>query len=589
MKKPSIIHPGTWLALAALFITTFSDAQFSVYPGVPVDRIYQSVATIHRNDRSIRGPGYVIASTAVDNAAGFLPRGEVMRTDASGNPLWTFHYDVNGMTPHRFNHIEKYNFNGTTEYLVIGSVENFGTTTMLLIRLDDNGNVLATREIRSGMFPHLLGTKGIATYDSHFAIVGFETAGFTTSDNKNIVVMKIDSSLNVVYSHNYSTPNTTYDNDYGNSIVEGNPNEYLVVGTCNKNLSLFYPNSYPAAMSSLIDITTGTVLWSYNYSTATGNHWDNASDVLYKDSTFWVLGNSSVIHYFNLTQLDQNGTALQEIQFSDSTYGTEFNYYGYELKNSLISNNNLVIGGWGTIGNSIRTFMTEYNAATGVISWQQHYAGNANKMFAYNENNWLNVGAAGQFPFYYNQVMNYRADRAGYVILGTDSTYSNAEDIQFWWGINILGQGYCGSKPLLGEVIPRARELNDPLFPMGTPFPDNPVNVNGVHVSYQRISCSSDAGRANKAANPTSVEDALLSQPVIYPNPAASLLTVESAVAIREITVIDIALGRKVIVQPVYGEKHVQVDVKGLAPGIYIVQIEDADQRFTQQKVQVIR
>lgn len=577
------------LLLCAIVLLTpiFLQAQYRVYPDQQVDHTYLTIEDIYEDEHSIQGAGYVISSTTFDSPSSLPMSGEIIRTGPTGNLLWTNQFTItSGPTDHRFNHIEKFFFNGQVEYLVVGSiVDGTATSTLLVAIVDDNGTVIASEEIVSASHDHLLGIKGIAVSDETFAITALEADGFTDADDKNIVILKLDRNLGLQNSMVISSPNNNEDYDTPTDIVEGeNADQFFIIGTSNKNGT----TSQPCAFAALVELPGNAVIWSHNYSTAIGAHWDVGADGYYDGEKLFVLGNSSIIHYFNLVELDAaSGTVNNEIQYSDVTYGGDFNHYGYELKPALGQDATLIISGWKSIysGDAVQPFLLEVNPNDASIVWHWKYNGYNNNQLNLNENNWLYLQAGAQFPYYYNDMMTYRQDRRGYAML---TTFAEGKESVFnWYGTNLTGDvnTECGYDTVDADSIIIPFYYNAPLAPVA----DNiQTGINSylkeVSKSYNDIHCEWEK---NKTGVISGLEEKLSSTYKVYPNPATNSLFV-SGEDVKEVTVMDI-FGRNIISQKANAQTQISIDVSGIRTGIYIVNITTTSGEVKPQKVEIIK
>lgn len=577
------------LCAVTIILPITSFAQYNYYTGHDLDHTYLNVKEIGEDEQSIIGGGYVIGTTVIEPSNPATAVGEITRTRIDGSLAWVnTYFTTSGPARHRFNHIEKYTFNGNVEYFVVGSLVDGGITTLLAALIDDNGNVLASQEYRSVNHDHLLGIKGIAVSDRTFALVALEAGGFNATDSKNVVVMKLDAGLNMTSSMTMSSPNVTNDYDTPTDIIEGeNVEDFFVVGTSNKDAGS--GNSQPCAFATLVNVPSNTVIWSHNYSTALGGHWDAAADGYYDGRHFWVLANSSIVHYYNLVELDPvNGNVLNEIQYTDVTYGNDFNHYGYELKRALDSDEELVISGWkGNFSdNSVQPFLLQVNPTTSAIKWHWKYNGYNNAQMGVNENSWLYVRAAAQFPYYYNDMMSYRADYKGYTMLSTDDASSN-EDILFWYATDLNGKVNedCGFEEPKADTLKRRFHYNDPLKKTTNNI-DFGMNrfLEAKPITYDAKGCgefSKNGGVIN------STEENLGCIMKVYPNPANNSLYIDGE-DIEEVVISDL-FGRVVLKQKANAQQVVTLNVSTISNGIYLVNVKTLSGEMRTHKVEIVK
>lgn len=576
------------LALLAGTSATLS-AQYKFYtqPAQQMDKTYLSLESISVDDESLHKPGYIISATAMELPSGVLQRGEINRTDAKGNVIWTNQYEINGI-PHRFNHIEKYTFNGAVEYLVVGSIAySANDNTMLVALVNDNGNVLASKEFRSQNYSNLVGTKAIVTSRNTFAIVGMEGDGFTATDNKDIVVLEVDANLGYINSSIFSTTNNTYDFDMATDIVEGvDPGHYFIVGTSNKSAANGLSTSLPCTMASLIDIS-GSVLWSYNYSTAGTYHWDAGAEGYFDGNNFWVMGNSSINHYYNLVELEAgSGSVLSKIQFGAALYDV----YGFELKKSLQRDDEFIICSWrndfGT--GSVQPFLMSYNWATKQITWQWKYAGSNNQQANFVENNWLYLRAGAQFSYFYNDIMAYAPDFGGYGMLTLENENSPGnENVMLWWKTDLGGNvgKECGYDSTFADTFAMYPLVNDPLTFVNNninPDRDNFLHEQGIELDV--YACTPEDMYKTGALTTQKI---IANNYKVYPNPAANNLTIEGE-NIAQVILTDM-FGREILKQKMDAQSSHQLDVTNISSGIYIISISTNSGELKTHKLEIIK
>ena len=575
------------LLLCAVVLLTpiFLQAQYNIFYGQQLDHTYLSIEEVNE-DESHTGNGYIISTTTYDAPSTTPITGEITRTTATGTLQWVNQYvTTSGPRDHRFNSIKKFLWNGRVEYLVVGSLIDGGTTTLLAAIIDDNGAVLASKELRSTGHDHLLGIKGIAVSDESFAIVALEANGFNNSDAKNIVVIKLDQNLNLQNSMTVSSPSTTNDYDMATDIIEGaSVDEFFIIGTSNKNGS----SSQPCAFAALVEVPANSVVWSHNYSTALGYHWDAAADGYYVDNKLYVLANSSIIHYYNLIELDANSGAINnEIQYSDVTYGGDFNHYGYEIKKSLNEDDKLVISGWKSLysTDAVQPFLVEVNPSDASISWHWKYDGYNNNQLSLNENNWLYLKAGGQFPYYYNDMMTYRPDRKGYAMLS--SFDEGKESIFLWYATDLNGNVSedCGYDTVDADSIVIPFYYNAPVAPVTDHVDEGADNfLRESPINYEESPCDWEFNKNGTInAIPENVENIF----TVYPNPATNTLYI-SGNNVAKVEITDI-LGRTVVTQNANAQTLISINVNGIKTGIYFVNITTTNGEMNTQKVEIIK
>lgn len=577
------------LLLGAVVLLTpiFLQAQYGFYHGQQLDHTYLTVENITDDDLSNNGLGYIISTTTFESPSVAPLNGEITRTDDNGVLQWVNQYiTTQGPATHRFNHIEKYNFNGQLEYLVVGSLVDGTTTTLLAAIIDDNGTVLASKELTSTSHNNLLGIKGIVTSDQEFAIVALESDGFTATDDKNIVVIKLDQNLALQQSITVSSANVTNDYDMATDILEAqNGDRFFIIGTSNKNGN----PSRACSFAALIDFSSSSVVWSHNYSTALGYHWDAAADAYFDGDQLYVLANSSIVHYYNVVQLEgTTGVVNNEIQFSDVTYGNDFNHYGYEIKRSVLGEDGgLVISGWKSLYSSdaVQPFLMEFNPNDASINWHWKYNSINNNQLSLNENNWLNLTAGGQFPYYYNNMMTYRPDRRGYGML---SAFEEGNDmVLLWYKTDMQGNVSedCGQDSVHADSIVWTFHYNNDIKKVTDNTQEGMEEfLRETPIAYDESRCEWEF---NKNGVINSTQDAIGSIYKVYPNPATNSLFV-SGDNIAYISVTDM-FGREVLREEAGTQTQYSINVSGVKAGIYLVNIATTNGGLVTQKVTIIK
>lgn len=107
------------------------------------------------------------------------------------------------------------------------NIGSLGDADMLFLRMDDQGNVLADRQIGEGNYHDI--AKEVAWYDSHYYVTGY-TRNTDTASNPTFTsfIIKLDSNLNVVWQKNFIFPAPA--EIYSNSLVVSQNNTLLLSG-----------------------------------------------------------------------------------------------------------------------------------------------------------------------------------------------------------------------------------------------------------------------------------------------------------------------------------------------------------------------
>lgn len=548
--------------------------------------IYPSVTHIEPSDPSLNGEGYVIASTLPNGPV----RTRIQRLEPSGVPIWQFYLDLNGNDT-RITHVEKYisPISGDLEYLLVGSIIGGpNNNRMYLAKMDDNGNILLARQYGSNVWNSLKGIKAVYSQNiNEFVAIASESNGASTTDDKRMVVMGIDfSSLNISWNQVYDTPNSTYDYDFPNEIIEAVPGRFLVVGTANENsISV----SEPAA--SCIYLNPAGVIWNTNYVTTTPGfgHSDNAASVAVINNVAFVLGNSSAMHFFNITGINLNtGNIVYNANFGDGT----LDKYGFTIRRSISNPSNLIIGGYKYTYNSdpfdqLLPFMGEFDPGVMNINWFYTYKAQNPGLGSYAENQMLYKRALGQFPFYYNSMFTYKFDSDGYNFLGNEDIVSGEYAIKFF-GIKPSGDLYnpnCGMTPNNVNPTQGARFLVNNSGSTTAFFPSGAVTPNQNGYSPTMISC----GPVMKRNLSTSVGEANVTDELtVYPNPSTGILTIEGQTlsSIEVIHIYDIQ-GKLVLEQKIGNTQKEVLNLETLKSGLYIMKLLDEGNTVEVRKLQI--
>lgn len=116
---------------------------------------------------------------------------------------------------------------GKTLLAANANIGSLGDADMLFLRMDDQGNVIADRQIGEGNYHDV--AKEVAWYDSHYYVTGY-TRNTDTASNPTFTsfIIKLDSNLNMVWQKNFIFPAPA--EIYSNSLVVSQNNTLLLSG-----------------------------------------------------------------------------------------------------------------------------------------------------------------------------------------------------------------------------------------------------------------------------------------------------------------------------------------------------------------------
>jgi hypothetical protein len=176
-----------------------------------------SVYDVARSVIQTSDSGYAILGATLSFGAGGYDI-YLIKTDASGNLLWTRTY---GGTGEDQGYEVRQTFDGG--YIITGFTDNNSTTLYraCLIKTDASGNlgwIKNIYELASGNWISY-GYSVKQTADSGYVIAG-------RSKVDNVYLVKTDTSGNVIWSHTYGGPGV----DFGNSVQQTTDGGYMVAG-----------------------------------------------------------------------------------------------------------------------------------------------------------------------------------------------------------------------------------------------------------------------------------------------------------------------------------------------------------------------
>lgn len=344
---------------------------------------YHDINTELINDGS---DDYVVAANAFD-ASMMNEQILLQRLDTSGNIVWMNTYS-DPTLPHARS------FDITTRQgvgiIMTGSVDVGGVKKVFIAIFDATTGAMTSANYFDIVSPNFnsRGLKisftnadadGDTMPDAGYIVSGFFSDCYNVDincTNNNIgFVLRVDLLLNPFWVVEIDASNTinSLDYDFANGITETDDG-YFITGSATGTTT--GGTIQQAVLAHKIDFT-GNFIWDNSY--IYGNSQDVSVDSYYDAATdkIYMLTNYSVSHYFGVTTIDD--TAAGPIDFSRSWYAfdpNELNRYGFSIRESFNSPNNLVISGYDRSENWVNTggvsqygetniFVYEFEKATG--------------------------------------------------------------------------------------------------------------------------------------------------------------------------------------------------------------------------------
>src|ERR1051325_3061392 len=200
------------------------------------------------------GGGYVMAGyTNVIGAGGndiYL-----VRTDSSGNTLWTRTYGGSGsegLAGWGNISIHKIQSGG---YVIGGYTDSFGSGNfdVYIIRIDTSGNILWSKTFGGAGIDRGYGNSINTTFHNTIILAGF-TSSFGAGSN-DVYFLEVDLNENLLFSKTYGGPG----DDVGSSVQETGDGGYIIGG---------YTNSFGAGDYDIYLLktdNTGNLIWSKTF------------------------------------------------------------------------------------------------------------------------------------------------------------------------------------------------------------------------------------------------------------------------------------------------------------------------------------
>lgn len=292
---------------------------------------------------------FIVASNIFDTS---MSSSEISlkRMDENGNVVWAKQYSDSSLQNARV-------FDITNMYDIIvitGSIDVGSTKRTFIAKIEAaTGSVLDEKyfDIISPSFNstglNITYTNTDATGNG-FLDPGFVVGGYISNcydlDYSCFLnmgfVLRVDQNLNVIWSSEVETlGSTSNDYDFINKITE-TADGFFLTGSATGLTQGF---ERQAALAYLID-HQGNEVWNRSY--IFGNSRDVSVDAYYDSTTenIYMLSNYSSMHNFGITVFDINGTIINNLSWVINS--GDLDRYGFTLKESVNSNDNLVVFGY---------------------------------------------------------------------------------------------------------------------------------------------------------------------------------------------------------------------------------------------------
>jgi hypothetical protein len=177
---------------------------------------------------------------------------------------------------------------------------------------------------------------GFQASDGNIVVSGFVSASQTSTAAKQGMVLKLNTTLTVLWARFLNTPNSTSsDHDMCEFGVE-TPNGYFITGSENVSTA----NARQGVLAVWLNTTTGAI--SANRSFTDGNSRECGASACYSAAAgkLYLLYNNSITHCFSIAEF--TGTT-----FSTNTAFTctNLNYQGFSIRISKHDANELIVAG----------------------------------------------------------------------------------------------------------------------------------------------------------------------------------------------------------------------------------------------------
>lgn len=232
----------------------------------------------------------------------------IISTDPEGEEEWRHIYSFGPVTLGR--KLIKTNDNG---YAVVGTIwYNSGNSSIILFKIDSLGilqwyKIFAVSDRNEGFFI-------LQTLDMGF-IIGGETCEIKPACNGDVLIIKTDSSGNMIWSSKFDNGGS----EYVNSIIELSNFDLLILGSSNSFDVHKYYHTY-----LLKTDYNGELIWqkTFNYSmTSEGRNIINATD-----GQYYIFGNYQDATFstgISIINIDESGSVIW-VKKNESENGTLF-------------------------------------------------------------------------------------------------------------------------------------------------------------------------------------------------------------------------------------------------------------------------
>lgn len=414
------------------------------------------------------------------------------------------------------------------------------------------------------------------TTDPGFVVGGFVSNCYNLDNQCSLnmgYVLRVDEFLNVIWTtevDSLGTSGANNDYDFINNITETN-NGFFLTGSATGITQQGFERQ--GVLALLID-HQGNSLWDKSY--IYGNSRDVSVDAYYEASTgnIYMLSNYSSMHNFGITVFDTSGNIINSLSWViNSGY---LDRYGFTLKESVLSPDNLVVFGynreeyWTNGAGDVKygqsnVFTYEFEKATGnQVSIAYQYL-NTHVEAPGDEYNFWN----GQMPLIYYPdmatVLNLNSgSQDEYVTVG----YQTPEGMPYTFAeITRTSdkRNMCDNMNLtLSHTSISVYEI--PVSSGLVTTTEGSMNFNDTAYSYTLTNCDGTMG----------VEDNAIKTGGLFPNPTNGELTVFlNNNTIKSLAIYSV-LGQKVKEINLNGTASTTtLNVSDLQKGVYFINIED--------------